>query len=797
MPEREEQPFTELHCLLSADARFTPIDFTNDQTWELTTTFIDPPSITLHTTYGLRAHWMRLFPGFSSGNLTLHDPQTFAGQPLLISNSPSVATLTMQPFKTFDVRMEYYVPASNLVCGRIQVTNTGDQLENWRVSLNTILNPIGRGQLMTPVLYGMNTVLQGKTQNVMPVLYVTGGPEPASSPYTALIIPMTLQAGQSRTISWALASLRTLEESFALARQTTGRAWDADLLRMDMEQKKRFYSINTPKPEWDRVFERSQRQSMQLMVTGPNHKPGRTFVLSRKPDHGYSVDGRGNDYLPAWIGQTALDAWYYCRLILPGYIDVAREILESFLSNQHSNGFISNQMPLSDHPSPDHAFPILAETAHMIFSYDEDADWLRSIYPALIRYLRYWFAVRTEGENEELPAWTSSIQSGFDALYGLDAESSHSMTGILPFLISPALLSFLYRECTALLEFVRILDANEDKEWLLAQKQRLAEAVEKCWNDQSKSYRTLDLQAEEVLHPQKISTIKTNGKVSISKELLPPGKLFLQLKPAIPSGHPFTVTLHGRVNGVMVSCKMTGADFKWHPEGGVVVCGTLFECLDVVTVQGLDPGSVLTLSQPDSSRQGISQCLPLWAGIPGRERAAELVTRTILPRCLTEIGLSSLLRARRGAKFPGNARISLMWNLFILDGLSQYGFTREAAEITTALLNRYSKMLAETGSLFPTLVVDSNRPVGDADSLSSLVPPEEWIKQLGVEAWSERGLIIQRTNSYFSPGTVVYNRIKVTFLSNETGIELASGTKHVVTAPPAKRVLFSPGKEKR
>ncbi len=53
-----------LSLTLAADARLTTTDYTNDQIWELSLGGGEPAALALQTTYGLRAHWMRLFPRF-------------------------------------------------------------------------------------------------------------------------------------------------------------------------------------------------------------------------------------------------------------------------------------------------------------------------------------------------------------------------------------------------------------------------------------------------------------------------------------------------------------------------------------------------------------------------------------------------------------------------------------------------------------------------------------------------------------------------------------------------------------
>ena len=56
--EREQLP----SYILSADARFTPPNYIDDQIWELNLSTGEPAALSLRTTYGLRVRRMRMFP---------------------------------------------------------------------------------------------------------------------------------------------------------------------------------------------------------------------------------------------------------------------------------------------------------------------------------------------------------------------------------------------------------------------------------------------------------------------------------------------------------------------------------------------------------------------------------------------------------------------------------------------------------------------------------------------------------------------------------------------------------------
>ena len=105
-------PGDPLALTLAADFRLCTPDYVNDQIWELETGGGDPPALALHTTYGLRARLMRIFPRFSLGTQAVTDPARFFQPPRLRRFYPNFLLLEFSPFPGLDVVAEYWGPDS-------------------------------------------------------------------------------------------------------------------------------------------------------------------------------------------------------------------------------------------------------------------------------------------------------------------------------------------------------------------------------------------------------------------------------------------------------------------------------------------------------------------------------------------------------------------------------------------------------------------------------------------------------------------------------------------------------------
>ncbi|MEM5775591.1 MAG: hypothetical protein AAGU05_11380, partial [Anaerolineaceae bacterium] len=85
-----ENPFS---FTLAADSRFGKIDLYDDQIWELSIARHEPPALLMHTTYGLRAQSMSVFPRFLYNDQVFMDPLAFQKKPSLQYYLPNYISL--------------------------------------------------------------------------------------------------------------------------------------------------------------------------------------------------------------------------------------------------------------------------------------------------------------------------------------------------------------------------------------------------------------------------------------------------------------------------------------------------------------------------------------------------------------------------------------------------------------------------------------------------------------------------------------------------------------------------------
>ena len=112
-----------LSLTLAADMRLSDPDYLDDHIWELDLRGGEPRSLTVRTTYGLRARAMRLFFLFAEAATTVVDPADFVQPPRVRRFYPNFIRLDFVPLDGLEVVAEYWVPSSHVLAGRLSCTN--------------------------------------------------------------------------------------------------------------------------------------------------------------------------------------------------------------------------------------------------------------------------------------------------------------------------------------------------------------------------------------------------------------------------------------------------------------------------------------------------------------------------------------------------------------------------------------------------------------------------------------------------------------------------------------------------
>ncbi len=777
-------------CLtLATDVRLEKSDYVDDQIWELSLSGGEPVALSLQTTFGLRARSMRLFPQFTIGDQTLIEPATFSQPPTVAKILPNFILLSFSPVANIDVEAEIWVPQPHVIAGRYKITNNSKTNRPLRLDLIAQLAP-AEGHRMAPLELQAATVLSGLTGGLAPIFFMTGGAKAGAGSYPSLALKMDLAPNEQRQTTWALAATMDRETSFELARRIAGQKWDAELTRIELLNSGQV-EIYTGDPDWDAALMLAQKQAIQLMMSDTEHLPHPSFVISRQPDQGYSRRGDGGDYNHLWNGQSPLDAYYLADILLPIAPDLAEGLARNFLAVQAEDGFIDWKPGLVGQRSKLIATPLLVSLVWRIYEFNENIAFLEESFDPLRKFVQLWFTPDHDRDGDGFPEWDHPMQAGIEDHPLYSPWRSWSLGVDISMAECPALAAMLYRECITLARMARILERNEALPELEALADRLKALVETTWDEASAIYMDRDRDTHFCTHGELLVEGKGSRAYRIEKDFQEPVRLLINIFTDETVRRRPTVFIHGvSASGRPRVVRIPDEHFQWTPGWGRLTGQQVFSALKRIEVHGLEPEDRIHVSSVGYDQQDCSQLLPLWAGIPDQERARRLMDETILnpQRFWRTYGLPTVWRSPETPEAAILNCVNLPWNVLILEGLLQYGFRAQAAELMSRWMKAIIQNLKREGAFHRYYQADTGEGCGERNALNGLTPVGQFLNVLGVRLISPRRVALAGFNPFPSPITVKYRGLSVLRQTDKTIVVFPDG-QTVTVDDPAPRMI--------
>ncbi|MBU2610834.1 MAG: hypothetical protein KJ606_07810, partial [Chloroflexi bacterium] len=759
-----------LTLTLAADFRLCSPDYLNDQIWELQPGDGDPPALSLRTTYGLRARSMRIFPRFTANGKTVTAPASFAAPPRLRRFHPNFLALSFSPFVGAEVMVEYWIPSSQTIAGRLTFTNHANQAAEMGLELCALLVPIEGQSLAQAQMQSVN-VLAGHTSDLAPVIFLTGGARHGPGPYPSLTLDLHLDPGASRQLTWAQAALGDPQASFELARRTSARIWDGERAKIELVNAAQTVEVRTGDPDWDAAFALSQKTAFSLFFPGNESLPNPSFVLARQPDHGYSRRADGSDYSHLWSGQSPLEA-YYLASLLPGAADLAGGLLRNFLFTQDKDGFIDCRPGLAGQRGRWLSPPLLASLAWRVYQATENEAFLADVFPHLSAFFQAWFAPAHDRDQDGFPEWDHPLQTGFEDNPAYAVWHDWAQGVDIATLESPALAASLYAECRSLIQMAEKLGRAEDLEQLRFRAEALRIKTEECWNTEAGRYHYRDRDTHLSPVGETLAQQRGSGRIQLKHSYRAPVRLLIRVRTSDKAFRRLAVTIQGQTpQGEHAEC-LEGQDIQWNLENTTLTSREVYSRLDGLEITGLKPRDKVTIATVDHTREDQTLFLPLWAGIPEEQQAWSLINRGLLDieRFYRPFGLSACASVPCPQAEAVCLSVQMPWQQLIGEGLLAYGHPNLAAQLIARLMNAIILNLKQQRAFYSAYHAETGAGIGERNALAGLAPLGLFLQTLGVQFLPGSRVRLSGKNPFPWPVTVKYKGLSVTRHSDQSEV---------------------------
>lgn len=755
--DHQESPTLQT-LLVAADLSFSKPDILNDQVWELSAGSGVVRALILSTSFGLRARRFQLFPRFTLGDAAVSDPNEFIDYPNIHFASTNFICLGMKPFKDIDVTARFWVPESQAICGQYTFHNLSQRPIPITISLLCLLVPLGGGSPMLPVQMGINKVLQGESSDLKPLLYMTGGPEEAQETFPGLSTQLLLSPGKPRSINWVLASRESTQTSLMRARHYSASQLDEVQLAVEMRDKQQLLNFSGDNSRAHEPLTNSQHQALQLIMPGVKEFSHPTYVIQRNIDGGYLPSIEALDLQPAWSGQTLWETWMMMENLLPGNPGLVKGLIENHLKGQTPSGRVDMQVNAPLRPTGISAPPMLNTLVRELMNYVEDEKWLRSIFPRLGSFVKFWSPDDGNDPSLSISGWQHPLQTGLTPVTG-NQEAS-----LLPFIPDmhsaddPLLLCMLYRELKSHQQLARLLQQQDDDDSAQSRLEVISAKLRK---------HIFSTHPAEDDSGSPLFVFGDNGKTGMKIRLPSPRKLSLRILAVQRLPVDFRCVLYGSGPSCKVREELKADSLSFLGNCGVATTSQVFTELDAVRLESCPQETTGWIQQAGSPVSSILRFLPALSGVFSQEELDVFLAKSSLDPYLGRDGLTfTPTQANKPV-----INVPDFWAMLILDGLIRYG--------------KFD--LAET--LFNHQYFHRN-PKSRPASLDNLIPVNQYLKILGIKRFTNKELILTHSLNQRAPVTVQYKKITVSLEQEQVIVDMGPDGHLTITSPGPHHILF-------
>ncbi len=751
---KHNHPYT---LVLAADARMSETDYFDDQIWELRLGTGESIALSLHTTYGTRARDMRLFFSFREEDREAHYARDYAELPRIRTALPNLIRISCQPFAKLPVQHTFFAFDSHTLVGRVHLSNPTTQQRNIRLRLGGILAALDGAPLRVEQTSGVH-ILRGQSSNLHPLLFITGGAEPAETPYAALELALNLGPGASRTFTWVHIGASRPEEAFDQARRIASQPLEALFARALHLHQAETVEIETGDRDWDALLHFSQIAAAGKFIQA-ERLPHLSLLAARHPDQGYAPQRDARSHPDAWQGQTALDAWYLAQA-LPGAPQRWRDLLRNFLATQTDSGQIDARPGPAGQRLGALSPPLLADLAWRYWQSTRETDFLAAVYPALLRFFLAWFTPEQDRDGNGLPEWSHPLQTGYDD-NPLFACTAAGKAVAIETVQTPALAAMLLHEGQRLLAIANTIGEEAGREQIRQQLGRLQQHLKTCLQAEQHLYTYCDRDTHLTPTGQILSQRRARRKFQLKRTLKAPARLQIILEKARADGQRPQITIAGQRAGQPVQETLPPEAFCWQGTRAVATTQQTWEQLGRFTLEHFHPEDRLLIRTVDLTQRDLTLFLPLWSNSFTTVEAQAAYAAHLRPG-------RSFGRAFGFAMLPQGEEIRPLWNALLLEGLLQTGLRQEAAEMLIGLGQAAIRTLTTRKAFYAAYHAESGDGLGARHALQGIFPVGLFLKVLGVSFPQERTVRIQGENPFPWPITVRYRTITV-----ERGLEVS------------------------
>jgi hypothetical protein len=610
---------------------------------------------------------------------------------------------------------------------------------------------------------------------------------------------LTIPARKKVVVRWVHAGLPDLKGSLAKAQDWLKQDWAAHFARIEQAAES-IPDIETGDEALDVIMAWSYYHLIQAYLKPTASLPFASFVATRQPGHGYSPRGDGGDYDRSWSGQTPTGAYLAALGIAPIDGQLAQGVIRNYLAVQQPDGWIDGKPGLGGQGQGGLCLPILARLTWGIFQYTEDAQFLRDVFPGLLKFFQRWFAADVDADQDGIPEWQSENQTGYSTLPTFSSWQGWGQSADIRLVESPDLAAYLLSEAKSLREIAYYLRDSAAESQLNAQVEKLQASLDSLWDATAGRYTYRDRDTHLTTQAVTVIEAARGGEELLpALELKPANRLIIQVTGGVNLVPRFSLKLDGFApDGQAVSEVVKSEAFLWSTGRGVYTSRQVFSQIDRVQFDGLTRVYRVDVKTFDTTRLDITALLPLWSAGISAERSAALTALLLKPETFWRPNGVTMCSAQDPQFDPANAQggggVWPFWLTLIGEGLIETGSPALAYDLLKRLLAAQSAVLKEQKDFAEFYHSDVPKGLGERGHVNGIVPVYLVMRILGVRVISSGKVWVGGPFVWDGPMTIRQHGVTVRRSSEGAQVTFPSGYS-VNVSGDAWQEIVDPGRK--
>lgn len=780
------------YCLhIAADARLSATDYRDDQIWEVLPGSGESPALALQTRLGGRAGLLSLVPMWLHDGRSIYQAQAYTRPPVLTGFAPGYLRFEAALTPHLALQSEYWVMESHAIGVRFTIANVHTEPLDVELDVIVFVGMNNKEQRLIPLPTANGALSLNTIGNLQPIMVLEDGVTESEAPSSPkLQRKLTIAARKKVTFRLVHAGLGEVSQSVALAQKWLKTDWDAAFASIERSSAA-IPRIQTGDADTDATIAFSYRDLAQGFLKATSSLPFPSFVATREPGRGYNINDKG------WNGQSPTLAYLSALGIASMDRTLAEGIIRNYLAVQQSDGWIDSKPGLGGQKQSTLCMPVLARLAWGIFQYTEDSQFLKDVFPGLLKFFQRWLQADLDKDQDGLPEWQNEVQTGYVFMPTFATWQAWGGGADIRTIESPDLIAYLLSEAKSLKEMAYYLRDNTSEKQIDEHITHLETALESLWNAGLGRYAYRDR-----------DTHLTTGRVDIlrdargmdellpAEKLNPSNRLVVQVSGGVNLQPRMTLKLDGfDANGSAVSEQATGEQFIWAGGRGVYTSKQVFSQIDRVKFEGLSRVYRVDMHTVDTNRLDINALLPLWTANIQSDHVAKLTNLlTDVTHFWRESGVT--MNSAQDANFDpknadGSGGVWPYWLTLMGEALIECGMMEQATELVQRILRVQTSVLKAHKRFSEFYNADKADGLGEPANLGGIVPLHLLTRVLGVRVISSTKVWVGGAFKWGQAVTIQQHGITVERNDNSTTVTFPSGYSTQVSGEDWQEVVDS------